>query len=443
MTPFEAKLSALLVECEKQLKPTPMISYKWVIIDGTQKQLQPVSDKKSSLVYAYMRSHSSITSLKSYVEAKNAFERDNVFSAASRIAGYWGTFEALVQYLVVNSGNIKRRSISINQTEALQILREYRDTLTSRHIEFVAIARLFGVNLRSKSLTLPDGTTLYRLNRGERNDRQPLIQQTLLSHTFEEELLGDHPAELRVSITIPIDHSQDGALFKAKNDALKVASDIFNKIHQSILIVSKGTARLGSVELQGGLEQLPIGKPVVRDFPPHTNILLSTADVERIRTAYGLLSGGKTSDKTLGRALDRYILGRQRPNLVDKLVDYVIAWEAILLTQDGNPLNQELSYRFALNGASLIHTVRKDITPSEMCKKMKSAYSTRSSIVHGSADKDIEKELRSGDFSNLSELCNFLEDSFRLVIFHLSSANAKDRPYRQSGGWESLLWPSK
>jgi hypothetical protein len=443
MTPFEAKLSALLVECEKQLKPTLMISYKWVIIGGTQKKLQPVLDKKSSLAYAYIRSHNNITSLKSYFEAKDAFGRDNVFSTASRIAGYWGTFEALVQYLIVNSGNIKKKSISINQPEALRILREYRDTLTSRHIEFIGIARLFGVNLRCKLMALPDGTTLYRLNRKERNDRQPLIQQTFLSHTFEEELLGDHPAELRVPITIPIDCSQDGALFKAKNDALKVAFDIFNKIHQSILIVSNGTARLGSVELQGGLEQLPIGKSIIRDFPPHTNILLSTADVEKIRVAYDLLSGGKTSDKTFSRALHRYILGRQRPNLVDKLVDYVIAWEAILLTQDGNPINQELSYRFALNGASLIHIVRKDIAPNEIYKKMRSAYSTRSSIVHGSADKDVEKELRIGDFSNLSELCNFLEDSFRLIIFHLSSVKAKDRPYRQSGGWESLLWPNK
>ncbi len=442
MTPLEAKFAALLVECEKILEPVNIIAQKWVIISKTQQELQQLKDKKSSLTYSFGRIQEKIKTLKSYDIAKQAFERDNVFSEAKRAAGYWAKFEAVLQYLISRAGEIRKESVYIDHAEALWYLKSFRQLLTSSHLEYEATARIFGVNLRCKSLSLPDGVTLYRLNRQELNDRQTILQP-YLSNGFEEQNLGYHSVELRVSVTVPVDVLKEGAFFNNKNDAYNVAGEIFSKILQAILVVSSGKARVGHIELKGGLEQIPFGQPVSKGIPPHTNIFLGTGDIAKIEIAYDLVSGGKKCDKTLSRALHRYILGRQRSDLIDKLVDYVIAWEAILLTQDGNPITQELSYRFALNGASLLSTIRKTNIPNEMYKKMRSAYSARSSIVHGGDDKDRDKALKKGNFKNLNELCNFLEESFRLIVFKLSLMKPKERPYRQASGWEALIWSKK
>lgn len=213
------------------------------------------------------------------------------------------------------------------------------------------------------------------------------------------------------------------------------------KCFNAIIVVSSGRARLRHVELKGGLEQIPLGRPLDKElslYPKH--IPLGAGDAKNIETAYDLVSGGKKGDKTLSRALHRFILGRQRSDWVDRLVDYVIAWEAILLTHDGNPITQELAYRFALNGASLLSGFTTADTPHGLYKKMRSAYSTRSSIVHGGDDKARDKALETGNFKNLNELCNFLEESFRLLVFKLAAMQPNQRPYRQTGGWEKLIW---
>ena len=71
---------------------------------------------------------------------------------------------------------------------------------------------------------------------------------------------------------------------------------------------------------------------------------------------------------------------------------------------------------------------------------MKSAYSTRSIIVHGGDDKKRDKELKAGGFDDLNVLCEFLEDNYRRVVFCLASLKSTERPYRKQRGWENLLW---
>jgi hypothetical protein len=164
---------------------------------------------------------------------------------------------------------------------------------------------------------------------------------------------------------------------------------------------------------------------------------LTVRDLARVRVAYSLL--GETADKTLARALHRFVLGRQRHDLVDKLVDYVIAWEGLLLTQEGQDLAQELSYRFAVNASALMAVCRK-LTPLDSFAKFKSAYSTRSAVVHGGDNRKRDSALAAGGFSNPQQLCTFLEDSFRAGVFWLAGRKPADRPYRAKRGWELLLW---
>jgi hypothetical protein len=261
-----------------------------------------------------------------------------------------------------------------------------------------------------------------------------------MPYGFEEQQLANQPSELRVSITVPVDHSEKGAFFNANINAQGVAHKIFTKMVHAILIARSGTVSLGPIDLRGGLEHFPVARSIPKEIVPVINVVLGKCDATNISTTYALVSCGRIGDKTLSRALHRFVLGRQRSDLIDKLVDFVIAWEAILLTQDGNPITQELSYRFGLNGASIIRSAVKPAEPRETYKQMKSAYSTRSTVVHGGGDKDRDKALRSGGFNNLQELCEFLEGNFRRVVFWLALLKPEDRPYRKCEGWENLVW---
>ncbi|MDP8208479.1 MAG: HEPN domain-containing protein [Candidatus Electryonea clarkiae] len=442
MTHLEAKFSALLVDCEKLLKPFIITAQKWIAISKSEKVLQTIVNESASLSHSYGHALQSISNLNSYKESRSVFENDKVFIEAKSKAGYWVTFDAVLQYIIINIGRIQKNGVKLNTIEAISLLRAFRKNLTSRHIQYDASVRLLGVNIRSKTLDLPDGITLYRLNRKERNKKQPILELSRGSG-WGNQVMSDHPVELRVKINIPVDHTQENAFFRVQENAMRVASEIFAKVLQAILIVKGGKVKLNEFELKGGLEQLPVAKSLISEVPPIINIILGKADMKNIYTAYNLISSEGKGDNTLFRSLQRFILGLQRSSFEDRLIDFIVAWESILLTQGGDSIAQELSYRFALNGATIIHSIKIGDNRQANFKKMKSAYFTRSSLVHGSEKKTRDKHLQKGGFKNLHELCEFLESNFREMIFWLASMKPNNRPYRKQDGWESLIWPTK
>ena len=186
-----------------------------------------------------------------------------------------------------------------------------------------------------------------------------------------------------------------------------------------------------------------------------------TADgVARLQRAYELLRDSK-KDRILETAIDRFILGRRRhihhPNRVnqphwDKIVDYVIAMETLLLTADGNPVEQELSYRFRLNGASLLkYAVGEDAHKS--FHALKHLYGLRSKVVHGAPNDAILKEgnkfierlgIDSDDHKHLIGrlmiISKKVEEWITAMLLWIGDKEIGERPYRKIGAWEQWLW---
>ena len=142
----------------------------------------------------------------------------------------------------------------------------------------------------------------------------------------------------------------------------------------------------------------------------------------------------------LSRALGRFQLGRRRFDPLDEIIDYMIAWESILLTSESQSDKQELSYRFSLNGSSILRNLPDAMTRRDAFTRMKCAYKVRSAIVHGGDQAMIEKQLRTGDFESSVALARFLEDRFRSAVFWLADLKRDDRPYHAPDGWLNLLW---
>jgi hypothetical protein len=197
----------------------------------------------------------------------------------------------------------------------------------------------------------------------------------------------------------------------------------------------------------------------VGDFTYHPTPL-SDPQVTDITSMYGILARSQ-NDRILTAAVDRLIIGKRgdlhhiskinEPNW-DKVVDYVIGLETLFLTVNGNPISQELAYRFRLNGSTLLaactHTDRRQLFDA-----LNLLYEIRSSVVHGQAENatrkkaekfikilQIDEKEHRHPVGRLDIICRQLEDWFKMLLGHLDALDPEQRPYRAEGAWENSLW---
>lgn len=137
--------------------------------------------------------------------------------------------------------------------------------------------------------------------------------------------------------------------------------------------------------------------------------------------------------KSLALALRRYEIAQKRVDPGDRLIDQMIAFEALYLADEGGT---EKAFRLALRTAFLLERgeVRKVVYET-----MKQAYSIRSSIVHG-ADPKLPKgagvQMSLSDFSKLTE--DYLRRSLRRFL------DLAQRPKARNPlvNWDDLLFPN-
>lgn len=188
------------------------------------------------------------------------------------------------------------------------------------------------------------------------------------------------------------------------------------------------------------------------DFYPKS---LGEHDFKKVSHTYKILRSSK-EDIVLQTAIDRFLIAKHQdlhhPNKIsnpnwDKLVDYVIAFETLFVSSG----NGELSYRFKLNGTSILSKNGQD--KRLLFDALGYLYGIRSKIVHGSSQKVILKEVT--NFMNtvnmstentessiecLSLVTEQLEKWILFVLEEMYKLDKEHRPYNRKGGWEDLLW---
>jgi hypothetical protein len=191
-----------------------------------------------------------------------------------------------------------------------------------------------------------------------------------------------------------------------------------------------------------------------------TPVKLTSSDIELFKNAYRFLKKSD-EDRVLRTSIDRYVVGKKRgehhPNRInepnwDKIVDYVIAMETMFLTVNGNPISEELSYRFRLNGASLLHIATgEDVR--QIFHALNCLYTLRSKVVHGCEETAILKaakkylECMKLDRTNhthslgcLMLVSKKVEEWIRKLFFYIDTIPMPERPYKKLDGWEDMLW---
>jgi hypothetical protein len=374
-------------------------------------------------------------------EVHNAVERwlmaDPVFSTASEKAGYHGRPEVLIQRFLLDAMSVKNGEIQVDPTIAKDALARVGECFASSEVVYEATARLLGVELTTPSISLADNLHLIKLTDEEVNDRQPDL--TFLGmHDTRSTYLGHH-TEIRMILPVPVDNRLEVPFLSAENVASGEVLKSFDDVISALRLYRSGNIELGPISVSSFILTIGIGK-IYSIYVPVTEMVIGDSDVGPLQQAYRVITEGQMGDKALERSLHRFLLGKRRYDFLDRLVDYVIAWESLLLTINKRAEKTELSYRFGINGANILNACGVQKNREAGLRVMKGLYSVRSEIVHGSNDNDINKEVKKAGFDSMTDLVNDSEENFRRVIFWLSELDSSERPYNKSGGWEQLLW---
>ncbi len=108
-------------------------------------------------------------------------------------------------------------------------------------------------------------------------------------------------------------------------------------------------------------------------------------------------------------ALRRFNFAYTRLLPEDKLIDYIIGFEALLLKKDES---QEFSYRLALRGSALLGKTTED--RRKIFAELKTAYNERSALVHGRETKEFVGV--GGERVQFREFVNRVEEYLRFTI---------------------------
>lgn len=427
MEKFNKYLKNLLIDCEPLLKLKSTSSRQ--------------ADNKKTLLEFYDIAEPKITKLKSYKALKTEFKNDVIFKDASRLAGIWGTFKEVFFNIFMASGRIRKNKVTFNINCAIDKASKEREKFSASTIQITNRARIIGVDLTTKEINFPNGLNLYRLNKKEEDEAYHKYVKDNFSK-LEGKQLGFHPTELRMCIEVPVNRAKEHAFFDAHNEGQNIAYKAFKNLLDAILLLKEGHIELGPQLCEGGViggHSMILNQSLNIFRARH--IKINKQDAKNIKKAYKIISGfSSNSDKVMSCALHRFLLGRKRQDSFDKLIDYVISWESLLLTQNSTPVKNELSYRFSINGSSTLSKINTGNKRKKHFKIMKNIYSLRSYIVHGANNEKIDKIIKSGEFNTIKEVCDFLEENFRKTVWWLLTLEPKERPYLKKDGWEDLLW---
>lgn len=135
-------------------------------------------------------------------------------------------------------------------------------------------------------------------------------------------------------------------------------------------------------------------------------------------------------------SVHRFNLAFDRGLLADRIVDLVIAAEALFLGDLDEKYRGELRFRFALRAAKFIE--HPSYGEHDIFRLMRQAYDVRSAIVHGRSPS--ETRLPDNPAANLPTFIEAIEELVRLGLRKALSMREDGRKLRQSEYWDTLIF---
>jgi len=380
-----------------------------------------------------------------YIELLRYFESLSSVKAIIPIAGYNTQPETMIGRLMVDTFHASEQRFSSERL--LQKLDELIEIISKEYQEFTIAGRLHGVNLEIDLIELEPNISLIRLNENDINERQPLINDLFsISSIPTIRDYSDSNVEIRIKKSYKIVPNIEGSYFDTNNEAESDLQLKLDNVVKAIKLYHPGNYQIYPMSvcspLMFGIESAQSRTSEPRAISAFNNVIFSNADIDSLRKTFYIVRESMSDDNVLKRSFLRFLIGIDEPRPEERLVDFVIAWESLLLTVNGTDNHSELNYRFSLNGASVSVAVNNTLdfdSFKNAFNLMKGAYDIRSTIVHGGDKEAISKKIKKLNSGSIDELNNQLSELYRKVIFWLTGIKKEDRPYMAKFGWEKLL----
>lgn len=180
-----------------------------------------------------------------------------------------------------------------------------------------------------------------------------------------------------------------------------------------------------------------VGNPArpFMNLPP--SIVFSTKEMRELRRAWSTIRRHGNQNLALHIAASRLFYAESRRRTEDRILDVMIAAEALYLGNDDSATRGELSYRLALRGAVWANPQDLGVTRSEVFSILREAYSVRSTVAHGAIPNKIKLKV-SGDQKDLAYLIErtteIVRQGLRKALKEVASKGGTFKP-----GWENLV----
>ena len=342
--------------------------------------------------------------------------------------------------------------VSLDKSALLQDIKRFADAVQSNRMTYTVSLRVSNIDI-DEEIVLDDGVRLRTISQQSVLEKYPVIDWLTPLPVRVIPSWYNHRVEAVIERT--------GHPSEIKTHRFDFAETIVNSILHAFIVAKvphDAVPHITHMNVESPIENSTslLGVGNFRVEPQK----LSADDISAFRRAYALLKNAQ-HDRILEAAIDRFVLGRRRsqhhphrmnaPNW-DKIVDYVISLESLLLTINRQPAPQELSYRFSLNGAALLRTLRSHGV-FELSDALKTLYGMRSKGVHGSEDVQIAREAvtflrhlrivvpkQTSSLSTLRLVCETVERWITELLYMLDAMPVAERPYIKKHGWEKLLF---
>jgi len=394
-------------------------------------------EKLACIIFSYRNSGQKIIEIcSSYNETKLLLDESPLFKKIQNIF----TFDELIAHLASNACSIiDDEKIVVDPNKVTKYLDICYECACSNRLEYTASVLITGIRLNQEIENL----NLIKDNKNDisiylrKRDQKTLPDTRILSPDTDPTIPKRCLTELCVSGTIAI-KSNKLDLQKAEQNS----NDMMHTMRDAIQIATQESDILLSHVILENVLHFSFPKTTHLFLTPgHTLYDIDQTHTENISKIYKALS----TDNALKKSVHRFCLGCRRigykiyGDIIDKLIDIVIAWEIILTSGNKN----ELSYRFSLHGALAIFLANRETDKDKIyCfyKKMKFIYDLRSEILHGSSypNNSNFKEKESG-FNSLSDVCNFIELNYYKLVYWLIDMDYKERPYKNKDSWLPLI----
>ncbi len=284
----------------------------------------------------------------------------------------------------------------------------YRDKATYR-----CISTLNNFQAGIEKIELDPGFSIIKLSKEEKGEIMSQSRQPFGLSSYQLTPFNEYAFECYIQVPKVIGERQP--IYKGRKIPSLVVRTKFEEACSALRLFKNGAVSHDNLVRMKSISWEPIGgisttSSIVITPTFGAQYTLSKAEIPDFLKFWDFFQRTRRkSHKRIDVALRRFNFGYERVRPEDKLIDYLIGFEALLLKGQERG---ELEYRLALRGSVLLETTLdgKERTYEEL----KTAYRERSNIVHGGTIKETVKI--GTDIIKLNEFIGTVEQHLRLAI---------------------------